>query len=164
MNERSKDSSSKNDEHIRLSERALVINEEKSVQKLEVSKNFGKIGLPARIMICGPTLSGKSQLILKLFKFQSDIFRSKFREVVYCIPSGTIPQHYNYISALKDACPILQISEGIPNLKEYNLIDKNVESCLILDDLIEPVLESEAMLEVATKHSHHGNLTLSMFN
>ncbi len=47
----------------------IVIRTEQKVQEITVSKNFGRIFCPSRLVIAGPTMSGKSTFAFNLIKF-----------------------------------------------------------------------------------------------
>lgn len=42
-----------------LRDRSTIVDPRAIATKMDVSENFGKIGVPARIMIAGPTLAGE---------------------------------------------------------------------------------------------------------
>lgn len=47
---------------LRLQEQGLKLSANSVIQKLQVSPNFAKLRTPCRVLIAGPTLTGKSFL------------------------------------------------------------------------------------------------------
>ena len=142
-------------------ERCLNISENASMQLLDISDNFLKISVPFRMMVAGPTLVGKSQFMLKAVRHRDQLFKGKFERIIYCLPSGSVPQHYNYVKDLKEAFENLEVVEGLPDPDDLNLLDQSVNKLVIIDDLIQELLDSQVLYDVFTKNSHHANISLS---
>ena len=45
-----------------------------TVEKLQVLKDFGKIMTPSRMLICGPTMAGKSTFALELIRHRDVVY------------------------------------------------------------------------------------------
>ena len=144
-------------------ERSLNISENASMQLLNVSDNFLKISVPFRMMVAGPTLVGKSQLMLKAVRNRENMFKGKFDRIVYCLPCGSVLQHYNYVKDLKEAYENLEVVEGLPDPDQLDLLDQSVNKLVIIDDLIQELLDSQVLYDVFTKNSHHANISLSEY-
>lgn len=55
-----------------------IIDSKSKVLHLKTSQDFLKFMCPVRMVINGPTLSGKSECILKLVKYREALFDSDF--------------------------------------------------------------------------------------
>lgn len=84
--------------------KTVQVDTSSNVSELKVDPDFLKISTPARIMIAGPTLSGKkskygsdkhsnilvsigkSEFILKMVQFREQIFRGKFDRILFSHP------------------------------------------------------------------------------
>ncbi len=137
------------------------INPKKIVQELNVSKEFGKIGCPSRLVIAGPTMSGKSRFALNLVKFRNDVYNEKFDRILYCLPASMIHLHYQFTNELREVYPAIEIIEGLPDLDALHLAsDKNSHKLVIFDDLMQDVFASNKILELITTTSHHSNISV----
>lgn len=116
-------------------DRSINIDSQATVQKIEVSPDFLKISCPCRLLISGPTMSGKSFIIEKLVKYRELIFNVHFDAIYYCIPGNSMEHHYDYIETLKHACRDIHIIEGLPSLEANNLLDPSFHKLVIIDDL-----------------------------
>ena len=139
----------------------LVFNEQKKVQEYFVDQNFAKIVCPSRLVVAGPTMSGKSTFALNLIKYRKEIYSCVFDRIVYALPESSIHLHQSFISKLKEACSHIEIFEGVPNVEEiYLTTDKSTHKLLVLDDLMLKVFSSTKMLELITNYSHHCNISV----
>ncbi len=139
----------------------VIFNEQKKAQDFFVDENFTKITSPSRLVISGPTMSGKSSFALKLIKYQKDVYSHTFERIVYCLPQAFIHLHDDFIKKLKEAFNKIEICEGLPDVEElYLTSDKNSHKLLILDDMMTQVFASGKMLELITSTSHHCNISV----
>lgn len=149
---------------LALAEKSLVINKDLSSQKLNVTKDFHKIILPCRMIVAGPTLSGKSEFILKLIKYRQTVFNGEFTRILYCIPPQSTSLHYGYIQRMTKYFKNLHVIEGLPKLVRDGLTDEgDGAKLLIVDDQVDEMMRSDEMRRVFTIHSHHCNLSISKF-
>ncbi len=139
----------------------LVFFEKRKVQEMFVEKDFAKIVCPSRLVISGPTMSGKSTFALKLIQNRAEVYNAQFERIVYALPQTSIHLHQDFIEKLKSAFPAIEICEGLPDVEElYLTADKNTHKLLILDDLMTKVFSSAKMLELITSTSHHCNISV----
>ncbi len=144
-----------------MSEKNLIISAKKKVQMLNVSKNFDKIICPSRMVISGPTLSGKSTFALNLLKFREKVYSHNFSRIIYALPENMFHLHQSFINDLRQACPFIEIVEGLPDLLQLNLtMEKNSHKLIIFDDMMSQVFESKQILELITTTSPHSNISV----
>ena len=143
-------------------EKSLVINKDLSSQKLHVTQDFEKIILPCRMIVAGPTLSGKSEYILKLIKYRKNIFNLEFTRILYCIPPQSTNIHYAYIQRMTKEFSHLQVVEGLPRLVRDGLIGQGEgHKLLIIDDQVDEMMRSDEIRKCFTVHSHHCDMSIS---
>ncbi len=131
------------------------------MQDFHVNQNFAKIVCPSRLLIAGPTMCGKSTFALQLIKYREKVYSAKFERIVYALPESAIHLHQPFIEKLKDACPYVEIFEGIPNVEElYLTTDKSSHKLVVFDDLMLKVFSSNNMLDLITNFSHHCNISV----
>ena len=64
-----------------LRDRNIVINPNLTVQQIRASRRFGKFIHPIRLLVSGPTNSGKSEWCLNLLRHQNQLFDTHFNRV-----------------------------------------------------------------------------------
>ncbi len=142
-------------------ENQIIFNENKKVQDFFVDENFAKICCPSRLVISGPTMSGKSTFAFNLIKYRTQVYTHHFERIVYALPETSIHLHQEFITNLKKAYSKIEIYEGLPDVEElYLTADKNTHKLLVLDDLMMKVFSSSKMLELITNFSHHCNISV----
>ena len=146
---------------LAMAEKSLKICKDASAQKLNVTCDFSRIILPCRMLIAGPTMSGKSEFILNLIKYRNTIFDSKFDRIIYCIPAQSSGHHYAYIQRMTHYFPDLHVIEGLPKLEADFLLDPDSHKLVIMDDLVHEMLKSKEVESIFTVHSHHSKLSIS---
>ena len=138
----------------------VQVNVNSKIQEVQLTNNCLKIVTPSRLCVAGKTLSGKSQLCLKLIKNRQFIYDVEFKRILYAFPKQSIHLHSEFISQLKDVCPSIEILEGIPNCQEVGLFDDKTSKLLILDDLMGEALTSQPVLDLVCRDSHHSNTSV----
>ncbi len=139
----------------------LVLNATKVVQEVNVSPDFIKIQCPSRMVVAGPSMSGKSQFAQKLVLFRDRIYTHTFERVLYCLPENSIHLHQKFLEELKEACAYVEIVEGLPDINALHLnADHLSHKLLILDDLMTRAFASKEILELVTSTSHHSNISV----
>ena len=106
---------------------------------------------PARILIFGPSSSGKSTLVSKILDNQSLIFDQVFDRIIYCSDGSSLfTQNTNL--------PIENYE--IYDKTLFNTLDSRQNNCLIIDDFMHRAADDIQISELFTKRSHHQNVTI----
>ena len=127
---------------------------------LKVNNDFLKIKLPCRMQISGPTLSGKSELILNFIKFREDIFDKKLDRIIYSLPHDLVATSQEYMDRLQAIYPRIEIVAGLPSLSKLSLYDKSEQKMIFVDDQIAQLGASHEILDIFLKNSHHNALSI----
>ncbi len=142
-------------------EENIVIHTHKKVQEINVSPNFAKICCPSRLVVAGPTMSGKSTFALQLIRHRATVYSHSFSRIIYAFPEESLHLHQTFIQDLRNACNFIEIVEGLPHTDEYHLdSEKTSHKLVILDDLMMKAFSSESILELITRTSHHSNISV----
>ncbi len=131
-----------------------------TVERLSVSKLFGKIITPSRMLICGPTMAGKSTFALELIKHRTVVYDKDFERIIYALPEDSIHLHQKFLESLRQVYPSIEIVEGLPNINELHLKEDKEAKLLIIDDMMQSTFASKSMLDLITKDSHHSNCSV----
>ena len=106
---------------------------------------------PARILISGPSSSGKSTLISKILDNQILIFDQVFDRIIYFSDgSSLVTENINL--------PIANCE--IYDKTLFNTLDSRQNNCLIIDDFMHRAADDIQISELFTKRSHHQNVTI----
>ena len=70
-------------DHFKVSDLGLKLDSIEVPTKTHVSPNFGKFIHPSRILISGPTMSGKSYFCKNLLKYKDNLWNIKFHRVIW---------------------------------------------------------------------------------
>ncbi len=143
-----------------MAQLTVTIKENSTIQKVEVPKNFGKIICPSRMLISGPSMVGKSTFVLQLVQHRHLVYDQKFERILYCIPEDSLHLHHEFLKKIQEAFPSLEIIEGLPRLSDLQIKDNKIHKLLILDDLMTSVFETQSMVDLITKDSHHCNCSV----
>ncbi len=71
-----------------------------TVEKLTVSKDFGKIVTPSRMLVAGPTLCGKSTFALEKIKHRDQVYDKPFERILYALPDDSIHLYQPFLETL----------------------------------------------------------------
>ena len=126
-----------------------------------------KIQTPARILIAGPSTSGKSYLILRMLQNKSYIFNETFKSIYYVFPEYMAESRKDYLNDLKKTFPSICIVEGLDRLDLEELKYNKEPKLLIIDDLMNEVASQPDISSLFYRDSHHYNIsyiiTLQLF-
>ena len=106
---------------------------------------------PARILIFGPSFSGKSTLVSKIIDNQFDIFDDRFSRIIYCSDGSDLK--------LRDTSIYLE-KYDIYDENLFETLDKQVKNCIIIDDFMHRAANDIKISELFTKRSHHNNTSI----
>lgn len=113
---------------------------------------------PSQILIAGATKSGKTTLLMNVLKLAGMMFEPVPEEVYwfYTMPSS--------VAHVPKALPSVRLRNGVPTEDMITSITKEGRPKLIVLDDMQDVLEdkkqTKMLMDVLTKVSHHGNLTI----
>ncbi len=139
---------------------AVSIKENVTIQQIEVPKNFGKIIFPSRMLISWPSMVGKSTFVLDLVKHRDLVYSETFERILYCLPDDSLHLHQDFVKNMQNAFPPLEIIEGLPRISDLHIKDNKSHKLLILDDLMVSVFDTQTMVDLITKDSHHCNCSV----
>lgn len=89
------------------------------------------INIPLRMIICGRTGSAKTQTMMNLVKVMADTF-----EKIYIITKNSDEPIYNWLKDKYKDSKEIEVREGVENLPDIDKLDKDVQSLLVMDDLV----------------------------
>ena len=113
----------------------------------------GKFQVPAGFVICGPTMSGKTQFVVNLLKHQDLMFSKPFDRTVFC---------YGEWQKLYETLPNIEFVKGLEPVLEENFFDSKLQNLLILDDLAVCVCDDVRTTKLFTQGIHHRNLSVML--
>jgi hypothetical protein len=105
---------------------------------------------PSTVYLAGPTGSGKTEWLKKLL--EENLIYPKPEKIYYCY-SEWQPIYDNIKLSINNV-------EFIEGLLDSNIIDKNINNVIILDDLMSESADSKLVLNFFSKWSHHRNATV----
>jgi hypothetical protein len=138
----------------------LKIDLKAPIQKIVLNNDGIKLKAPFSMTISGPSQCGKSEFIFNLIKFRTDVVTSDFKRIIYCQSNCFSVKNLQFFDRLKKEFESLEILQGLPDINELQLTYNNEPALLIVDDLMNDVLSSKKMVEIATVHSHNFNLSV----
>ena len=142
--------------------RVKDINKNATAQILQIPPNFDKVMTPFRMILAGPTMSGKSRFIANILKYRSVIINNKFKKIVYCLPAKGFILHAPYLDHLKDLCADVDfhIIEDMPDIESLSLDQDTDSKLIIFDDLMVKAFNSDDVFTLITQTSHHANISV----
>lgn len=138
---------------------AAKINPSALVQEVDIGEDDLKFKTPFSMCVSGASMSGKTEFILKLIKHQRLLFEVNFNRIVYCEPESLVLRHNTAFDRLKEMFPAVELVEGIPDVAKLQLTLDSRPALLIIDDLMDAFLNSEAMVKLLSVEVHHFNIS-----
>lgn len=89
------------------------------------------ITIPFRMCIIGRSGAGKTQTLMNLIKTMSGTF-----EKIYIITKNSDEPIYNWVKDKFKDTKEIEVREGVENLPEIDKLDKDVQSLIVMDDLV----------------------------
>lgn len=113
---------------------------------------FPKLKHPSRLLICGPSMSGKTWFTCQLL-FNIDIFDKPITKIMW---------YNSELNALppRNKLPFNLEIEFFDKIPEKFENPENKRLMIILDDMMEDASSSRQISELFTKGSHHRNMTI----
>ena len=108
---------------------------------------------PARILIFGPSFSGKSTLVSKILRYHEQIFDIPFDRIIFCSGGSELIDIDDHVKSK------IEHYESL----ETGLIDslnKQQNNCFIIDDFMHRAANDLQVSELFSKRSHHLNTTV----
>ena len=130
----------------------------------------GVIEVPARLMLIGPSHSGKSTLIAKLIQHRSEVFHQPPPErVIYC--NAVLDGREAYLTQLRELVAAsdrsgggsesLWITDTVPAIDEVKSFSENRPLLLVVDDVLgQPADNTSHLVPLFTLHSHLSNVSV----
>ena len=131
-----------------------------TVQEVDLEENDLKFKSPFQMCISGASMSGKSEFIVKLIVHRAQVFDVSFNQIYYCQPESLTLRHNPIFAKIKDSFPTSQLVTGLPDIKMLNLNLDTSHKLVIIDDLMDPFLNSEAMVNLLSADCHHFNISV----
>jgi hypothetical protein len=104
---------------------------------------------PFRAVLGGPSMSGKSWLLIEILKSNKKYIHPPPDRIVYCYSR---PQ-----SAFKQLTELnIEFVEGLPDIDQF---DPALNNLIILDDLMDQCQSNVSILNLFTVDSHHKNIS-----
>lgn len=118
-----------------------------------------RIKTPFRMILAGPSMSGKTTFIRKLLVNGESMFDRQFVKILWCYG-----QYQNDTFAkIKSEAPNVEFHEGLPDdIKTH--FDTSHPNLLILDDLMADASKDERITKLFTVFSHHLNISLALLS
>lgn len=89
------------------------------------------ISIPFRMCIIGRSGAGKTQTLMNLIKTMADTF-----EKIYIITKNSDEPIYNWVKDKFKDTKEIEVREGVENLPDIDKLDKDVQSLIVMDDLV----------------------------
>lgn len=142
------------------SDQKILVNPKESPQILKVSRKFGKIVCPSRMLVCGPSLSGKSTFLKNLVVYRKEVYDVSFQRIIYCSPNAFNGAQDEYIQTLKTTFPDLEVLSELPVVEELNIRSDETHKLLLIDDFMISFNRSNSAFKLLTIQSHHMNISI----
>lgn len=107
---------------------------------------------PFTCMIAGPTGSGKTFLLAKILKSNSELITPAPDRIIYCFA-----EEQPLYNELDDVSPPIEFHKGLIDTDE---LDPSSNNIVILDDLMHEAEKDKSVLKLFTVDSHHKNISV----
>lgn len=97
------------------------IDPDATVQELDISDDDLKLQTPFTMCVAGPSMSGKSEFILKLITNRKLLFAVNFERIIYCEPEHLVLRHNPIFERLKENFPNAELNIGLPDVNKLHL-------------------------------------------
>ena len=117
-----------------------------------------KFCVPSSVIICGPSMSGKSELMFEIIAKRQDVFQEKMGLVIYCYGCWSV----KYEKIKEEYGEIISFVPGIPSETELRkwCLKSQLPIILVLDDLLQDICQSRDCQNVVTRAVHHCHISM----
>ena len=116
-----------------------------------------RIKTPFRMILAGPSMSGKTTLIRRLLVHGETMFDRQFVKILWCY--GQYQQET--FGRIKRDAPNVEFHEGLPeDIRTH--FDTSHPNLLVLDDLMSDAAKDERVTKLFAVHSHHLNTSVAL--
>ena len=106
---------------------------------------------PCAAVLSGPSLSGKTSLMMQILQHSRGMFEKPPDRIVYAYT-----QHQPLFLEMARKVPSITFHEGVPNPKHIEGWTKDkTHTVLVLDDMIERIVNDVDAMTLFTVHCHH---------
>lgn len=138
---------------------AVKINPSAIVQTVNIDDSMLKFKCPFAMCVSGSSMSGKSEFLLKLITHKEKLFDVQFDTIIYCEPETLVLRHNPIFERIKAVYPNIKLVIGLPDVNKLQLTLDSRNKLVLIDDLMEPFMKSEAMIQLLSVECHHFNIT-----
>ena len=125
---------------------------------VNVPKDVALFKCPARIVVAGPSESGKTMMITEILKHLDTMFDCKFESVTVSIPENCAILMSEFLSKVREILPDVHIVQGLPKLTDF--IGDDRPKLLVIEDQQMQLESSKQYTEAFHRWSHHSSLSL----
>ena len=122
---------------------------------------------PFTAIVSGPTQSGKTEWVIQLLdNAERSIFPIEdIAKIIYCYgeKQTKIDNALDRFQIRFPTCKVIQI-QGLPSKEKILFNNDDQQKLLILDDLMEDAQQSEFVMDLFTRGSHHNNLSVILIS
>lgn len=110
---------------------------------------------PSGILLAGPSMAGKTELLKKVFKYLPCMFDTTFKSILWCYgEENAVPKD------LETHGIPFKIYEGVPSEWKEEELGLVSPALIVLDDLLEVAYNSNSIETLFTKKIHHKRWTV----
>ncbi len=111
---------------------------------------------PASVILCGPSKSGKTWFIERVFK--EKLIRPWPRNITWYYS-----EWQDSYDRLRKSCPSMSFVEGIVDRDLMDQVSSNEANLIVIDDQMDEAADSKQVSRMFTKGSHHRDLSVILF-
>ena len=115
-----------------------------------------QIKTPFRMILAGPSMSGKTTLIRKLLLNGDSMFDRQFVKILWCYGQ----YQHSAFAKIKNEVSNVEFHEGLPEDIQTHF-DTSHHNLVVLDDLMGDASKDERITKLFTMTSHHLNISLA---
>lgn len=113
---------------------------------INVHKNCNKLVAPFRLMLNGPSESGKSELIINILRHSETLLDKPMDHIILSIPSGTHHLYAPFAARIGQFHSSVEVINGFKTL--YEKVPHNSRCLVICEDQGEAIASSSSFLDL----------------